>query len=262
MIELEKAGINRDAPITQIGNLNPTYSLEKESILSVIDLIIKSQHRRIPILNKKKELVGIITTMDILNAFLRKEDLKEPISSIMIRDVIFCNEEDSIDFVLQKIKLSRRGGLPILKGKKLIGIVSERDFVKYFDKVNFNKQVKEIMTKKPFCVLPSISIFDCLKSIVNTRYRRLPVVENKSLFGIVTAIDFLKYIRENEFDYEALDEPLEKIIKRDVYTVNGDADISEAIVIMKLKDVGGLLVVKDKNMEGIITERDILEEIV
>jgi CBS domain-containing protein len=180
----------------------------------------------------------------------------------MIRDVIFCEENDPIEFVLQKIKLSRRGGLPILKKKKVIGMVSERDFVKYFDKVKFEKTVSEIMTKKPFFISSSTSIFDGLKSIVNTHYRRLPVVEDNKLEGIVTAIDFLSYIKENKFEFEALDEPINKIMRKDIYTVNAEVDISEAVIEMKQKNVGGLLVVKDKKLEGIITERDILEEIV
>jgi CBS domain-containing protein len=200
--------------------------------------------------------------MDILDAFLRRQEFSDAVSSIMIRDVIFCEESDSIGFVLQKIKLARRGGLPILKKKKLVGVVSERDFVKYFDKVNFGKSVSEIMTKKPFFIPPSISILDGLKSLVNTHYRRLPVVENKNLEGIVTAIDFLTYIKENKFEFEALDEPINKIMRKEVYTINEEADISEAIAEMKRKNVGGLLVVKDKKLEGIITERDILEEIV
>jgi CBS domain-containing protein len=261
MIELERAGLNREGKITEIANLNPVYAFEKEKIFSLVNLIIERQHRRIPILNRKKELVGIITTMDILDAYLRREDFNESISSIMIRDIIFCEENDSLGFVLQKFKLSRRGGMPIVKKKKLVGMVSERDFVKYFDKIEFGKRVSEVMTKKPFFISASISILDCLKSIVNSHYRRLPVVENDELVGIVTAIDLLKYIKENNFKFEALDEPLEKIMKTDVYTVDRDADVSEAIIIMKLKDVGGLLVVNNKNLEGIITERNILEEI-
>jgi len=261
-MELEKAGLNRESPITTIGNLTPVYIFEWQNIFSLIDLILEKQIRRIPIVNKKNELVGIITTMDILDAFLRRQEFSDAVSSIMIRDVIFCEESDSIGFVLQKIKLARRGGLPILKKKKLVGVVSERDFVKYFDKVNFGKSVREIMTKKPFFIPPSISILDGLKSMVNTHYRRLPVVENKNLEGIVTAIDFLTYIKENKFEFEALDEPINKIMRKEVYTINEEADISEAIGEMKRKNVGGLLVVKDKKLEGIITERDILEEIV
>jgi len=262
MIELERGGLNRRDSITTIGNLNPIYTFEWQSISYLIDLILEKQIRRIPILNKKKELVGIITTMDLLDAFLRRQEITEPVSTIMIRDVIFCEESDSIEFVLQKIKLSRRGGLPILKKRKLVGMVSERDFVKYFDKVKFGKSVSEIMTKKPFFISSSTSIFDGLKSIVNTHYRRLPVIENNRLEGIVTAIDFLSYIKENKFEFEALDEPINKIMRKNIYTVNAEVDISEAIAEMKQKNVGGLLVVKDKKLEGIITERDILEEIV
>jgi CBS domain-containing protein len=262
MMELERAGLNRQAPITTIGNLNPVYTFEWQSIFSIVDLILEKQIRRIPIVNKKNELVGIITTMDILDAFLRKQEFSDTISAIMIRDVIFCENEDSIGYVLQKIKLARRGGLPILKKKKLVGMVSERDFVKYFDKVNFGKSVSEIMTKKPFFISPSISILDGLKSIVNTHYRRLPVVKNEEVEGIVTAIDFLSYIKENKFEFEALDEPINKIMRRDVYTINEEVDISEAIAEMKRKNVGGLLVVKNKKLAGIITERNILEEIV
>jgi len=51
-------------------------------------------------------------------------------------------------------------------------------------------------------------------------------------------------------------------MRKNIYTVNAEVDISEAIAEMKQKNVGGLLVVKDKKLEGIITERDILEEIV
>jgi CBS domain-containing protein len=262
MIELEKAGLRREDPITKIGNTNPVFAYEWQSIFSVVNMILEKQIRRIPILNNKNELVGIITTMDILDAFLRRQEFNASISSIMIRDVIVCEESDSIEFVLQKIKISRRGGLPILKKKKLVGVVSERDFVKYFDKVVFGKKVSEIMTKNPLFVSSSVSILDGLKSIVNTHYRRLPVIEDKKLEGIITAIDLLNYIKENKFEFEALDEPISRIMKKDVYTINVDADISEAIIMMKLKNVGGLLVVKDKKLEGIITERNILEEIV
>jgi CBS domain-containing protein len=150
-----------------------------------------------------------------------------------------------------------------LKKEDRIEIYCRPDIIpEHFDKVVFGKKVSEIMTKNPLFVSSSVSILDGLKSIVNTHYRRLPVIEDKKLEGIITAIDLLNYIKENKFEFEALDEPISRIMKKDVYTINVDADISEAIIMMKLKNVGGLLVVKDKKLEGIITERNILEEIV
>jgi len=261
-VKLELAGLDRYDKITTIANMNPVYCMEYDSIMEVVEKIIKTNHRRMPILSRRKDIKGILTISDILDAFLRKDDFKDKISTIMIRDIVFCLESDTIEFVLQKFKLSRRGGFPVLRGNKLIGMVSERDFVKHFAGVDFNAKVRDVMTPKPFFISPDISILDCLKTIVNTHYRRLPVVDDEKIIGIVTSADMLSYIKQHKYDFEALDEPLEPIIKREVFTVSGDEDVSEAIRLMKEKDVGGLVVSKEDVLEGIITERDVLEEIV
>ena len=202
--------------------------------------------------------------MDILDSFLRGQKFDEKISTIMTRDIIFCESEDSIGYVLQKFKISRRGGLPILdKKKRIVGMVSERDFVKYFSNVEFGTKVEEIMTGKPFFVPPSISILDCLKSLVNTHYRRLPVVEDKKLIGIVTGIDFLRHIKEKDLNISNFKTSVGQILIKDVISISKEKDVSEAIRLMKTKDIGGIPVIdENKNLDGIITERDILEEII
>ncbi len=260
-VKLEDANINRFDKITRIANLNPAYCKEIDTFSSIIDKIIELNHRRIPIVSKDMKLVGVITYMDILNALLRGQKKETQISNIMVRDIILCASDDTVSYVLQKLKMSRRGGMPVVKDKKLVGMVSERDFVRLFASINFNLSVKSVMTPKPFFVSKKFSILDCLKSMVNAHYRRLPVVENNNLIGIVTAFDIVKYIDKCEYKLEALNEPIDSII-RDAITIQEEKDISDAIKLMKDKDVGGLLVTKGKTLEGIITERDILEEIV
>jgi len=262
MIRLEDVGIDRNKKIISLSNRDVVFSFSNESIKSVGKKILETGHRRIPIVNRRKELVGIVTITDLLDAFLRKEDVKEKISDIMVRDVIYCNFDDTIDIVLKKLKFSRRGGFPVVdKKKKVVGLISERDFVWFFDKVRFNKKIKEVMTPKPFFVQNSISIFDCLKIMVNTKYRRLPVLSGDELVGIVTSVDMLRYIIENDFSFDALDEDLAFVYKTNVYTIEKDLDVVEAIKLMKVKDIGGIIVVDKKRLEGIITERDVLEEI-
>jgi len=263
-IQLEQSGLNRRDKITRIANLSPFFAEENDTIKEVVQKMISGQHRRIPIVNKKKDLIGVVTTMDILDAFLRHQNFNEPIKSIMIRDIVFCMKDDSLGFVLQKLKLSRRGGMPIVSSKKeLVGIISERDFVKPFIKINFNTTVEEVMTKKPLIVHDTISIFDCLKSMINSHYRRLPVVKEKQLVGIVTSADMIKYIFEHDYKFDDLNVPIDFIVRKDVLTISNSKDISEAIKLMRDKDVGGILVTDEKNnLEGIITERDIIEEIV
>lgn len=260
-VKLEDAHIERYEAITKIANLSPVYSFETEKISDVVEKILSKNTRRIPIVNKKTELIGIITTMDILDAFLRKINFGAKISEIMIHNVIFINMYDTINLTLQKMKLSRRGGLPVLFNKKIVGMVTERDFVKLFTEVSFNQKVEEIMTRKPFSIKNNITILDSLKSTVNTHYRRLPVVERGELLGIITAHDLLRYIKENNYSYGFLNNDVSIITRKNIFSISKNADISEAIKMMKEKDVGGILVTDKNKLEGIVTERDVMEEI-
>jgi CBS domain-containing protein len=262
-VELELGGLKRNSKIITIANLNPVPCKTSEKIFDAFEKIVSTGHRRLPIISGKNNLEGIITITDLLDVFLRKEDLEETLNTIMIREIITCKEDDTIDFVLKKIKLSKRGTFPIVDvSKKLVGLVSERDFVKYFPNVNFGIKIKDVMTRKPFFISPEISILDCLKTVVNVKYRRLPVVKGKKLIGIVTSTDILKYIKDQNYDFNSLDETLDPLIIKDVFTTSKENDLSDAIKIIKSKDIGGILIVNgQKNLEGIITERDILEEI-
>ncbi|MEM5879447.1 MAG: CBS domain-containing protein [Candidatus Aenigmatarchaeota archaeon] len=262
-IDLSLAGLSREEKITQLSELNPTYCFENEQIRKVVDKIIEKGHRRLPILSKDKRVVGIITTMDILEAFLRKQNFQDPISTIMNREVIFCDANETLGNVLLKFKFSRRGGFPITKNGKLVGMISERDIVRRFSSLIFGIKVEEAMTKKPFFLDPKISILDAIKSMVNTHYRRLPLVKDKKLVGIFTSADALLYLKKCDFNFSNLFESVMPTFTKEVYYIEKDKDLSEAIKEMVRRDVGGLPVVGDDGvLEGIITERDILEEIV
>ena len=261
-IELEKAKLDRLQNVTTIANNAVVYCKDSDSIASAARKILSTGHRSFPIISKNS-IVGIITIIDILNAFMREQNMNDSVSTIMSRDVIFSNASDSIGHTLQKFKFSRRGRFPVLNGGKAAGVVSERDIVKHFAKVDFGTKVGELMTIKPFFMQPSATIFECLKSTVNTRYRRLPIISGKKLVGMITATDILKYLSENNFQLSPLSKPVESIMIKKIFSVSEDEDISDAVNIMKEKDIGGLPVVDEKNnLVGFITERDVLEEII
>jgi CBS domain-containing protein len=262
-IDLTLSGLNREQKIIELSWLNPVYCLENETIKTVTEKMIEKKHRRLPVLTKDKKIIGIVTTMDILGSFLRNQNFDERISTIMNREVIFCDADEPLGEVLLKFKFSRRGGFPVIKNNKLIGMISERDIVRRFSSINLGIRVEEVMTKKPFFLTPKNTILDALRSMVNTHYRRLPLIENKKLVGIVTSADLLTYINNNKFEHTNLTNPIIPTFSKDVYYIEKERDVSEAIREMVRHDVGGLPVVgEDMTLEGIVTERDILEEIV
>lgn len=262
-IDLTLSGLKRDQKLISITKLNPVFCREKELISQVVEKMLTSNFRRMAILTPRGKISGIVTTMDILDAFLRKQSFDETISTIMSREVITCNANDTIYFLLQKFKISRRGGFPVLDDGKLIGMISERDIVKRFASVPFNMLVSEVMTKRPFFIKPSLSIFDATKALVNTHYRRLPIIEESKLVGLITAVDLVKQIQKYNFDSSKLHTPVEDISIKQIFTVLKNQDVSDAIGVMVEHDVGGIPVIDSNNiLEGMITERDILEEIV
>ncbi len=81
--------------------------------------------------------------------------------------------------------------------------------------------------------------------------------------GIVTGIDFLKHIRGKDLNTSNFKTPIGPIVINYIFSISKEKDVSDAIKIMKTKDIGGIPVIdKNNTLEGIITERDVLEEIV
>ena len=260
MIELEEIGIRDSDNISHISNLSPSYAFDFDSISKTVKTIISSGHRRIPVVSKNNELTGIISYMDILDGLLRGLSRNTQINAFMTRDVISAEATENINSVLRKLVTSKRGGMPITKNQKLMGIVSERDFIRLVSNKYFNIPVKNAMSHKPITIAPNTSIQNCMKAMVNTHYRRLPVTKNKELVGIVTGIDVLRFIDENNYNSIKLGDNVTDIMSTPVKYVTETDDVSDAVKIILENNIGGLPVVNEENyLKGIITERNIIE---
>lgn len=263
MIELEKSGLNRFSKITTIANLKPIFCTSKESIDSAVTKIISSNHRSLPVIDSNGKILGIVTASDIIDSFLIGQDFSRPVAEIMHRDVLTCSDDDAIGFVLQKLKMSRRGRMPIKKenGTKLVGMISERDIVKYFANVNFHAKIDSFMTTKPLFISPTLSILNALKTIVNTHYRRLPVVESGKFVGMIMANDLLKILKSSNYKFALLQGPVSGAMIKNVITAKKEEEVTVAIKLMMVHDIDGVIISSNERLEGILTERNILEQI-
>ena len=88
--------------------------------------------------------------------------------------------------------------LVIVKESKPIGVVTERDFVKKIvaeDKQASKMQLSEIMSQKFRSVEPGTDIEDAVQKMLNHNIRRLIVLENETLAGVITQTDLAGYLR-------------------------------------------------------------------
>lgn len=93
------------------------------------------------------------------------------------------------------------GAVVVLEGKKLFGIMSERDYArKVVLKSKFSKEVlvKEIMSSEIFCIDIDQSISTTQAIMIQKRIRHLPVIAKDELVGIVSIGDIVKASIDNK----------------------------------------------------------------
>lgn len=100
------------------------------------------------------------------------------------------------------------GSLPVLRGGKVAGIMSERDIIYCLARdagAVLDWPVEKVMTSPAITVTPDVAVLAALSQMSRKRIRHLPVVENDQLIGIVSIGDLVAYrIERIEQEAEAM----------------------------------------------------------
>ena len=109
------------------------FTVQKDDIIEfVAEMMDWRKTRYTPVENKKGELVGLITQRLLLRYLIKNPTLKgkvTTVSDIMIAKPITISPEKSIMEALSVMRENRVGCLPVVKGKELIGIITEKGFL-------------------------------------------------------------------------------------------------------------------------------------
>jgi len=246
----------------------------------------ENKYRRLPVVNAgNNKVVGIITSMDIVdfmgggskyNLIREKHGrnflaaINEPVREIMEENVITLKENADIDEAIETFLTKNVGGVPIVNDdNQLISLITERDVIRaLLDKIDDNEVIDDYITKKVIVATPGERLKDVARTMVRNGFRRLPVVSEGRLVGIITSTDFIKLLGSDwAFNHmqtgnvrEITNVRMEEIMKRDVITAKEGDKLKEVAEIMIANDIGALPVVDDDlKVVGIITEKDVLK---
>ena len=89
------------------------------------------------------------------------------------------------------------GALMVLSGKKVEGILSERDCVRRLDlegKTAKETRVRDIMTSKVVYVEAGQPLEECMALMIDKNIRHLPVYDGTDLLGLISVRDVLKEV--------------------------------------------------------------------
>ncbi len=102
---------------------------------------------------------------------------------------------------LEKMSEKDIGALVVMENKKVVGIISERDYARKIilhGKTSKQTLVKEVMSAHLFSVTPDTSVEDAMVLMTGKHVRHLPVFEKNKFVGIISIGDVLKLVISNK----------------------------------------------------------------
>lgn len=117
------------------------------------------------------------------------------------RKIHFISPKATVYKALEKMSENEIGALVVMENKKVVGIISERDYARKIilqGKTSKETLVKEIMSSDLFSVTPDTSVEDAMVMMTGKHVRHLPVFEKNKFVGIISIGDVVKAIISNK----------------------------------------------------------------
>ena len=168
----------------------------------------------------------------------------------MTSDVVHVEIPGNRDDVLKILKRTGISGVPVVKNKKIVGIITRKDLLRKPEET----QLGLLMTPKPVSIGPDADIRQAARLLVEHHIRRLPVVEDGHLLGLLSVSDLIHAIAHLKIKDEI----------KSKYTSNTFALWEETPLpvvgrIMEISGVDAIPILDNENkLQGIISERDLI----
>jgi CBS domain-containing protein len=176
------------------------------------------------------------------------------VRDVMNQKVIYAEVPGSREQVLNMLKEKKISGMPVVKKdtKKLIGIITREDLFKHPDE----DQLALIMNTNVVTTSPEVPFEDFIKLMVEKRYRRLPVIENDELLGIITVGDVVhKVVTKSNSNQKVKD-----FMKSSVFSCWMDTPVHIASAMMHLANEYVTLVIDNEvKIAGIVSNTDLMK---
>lgn len=282
-VEFKSHIVQQEGEIMAIATSDVISVPPTQSIIGAVEIMTHCGFRRLPVTDAgTKKLRGIITSGDIIN-FMGGGDkhklvqvrhngnllaaVNESVRTIMTQQITTLSHESRISDAVTLIVEKKIGGFPIIDHDGVLnGIVTERDVLRVLGAERSTLKVEDVMSSSIRVTAPDCPIADVAHDMIRYRFRRLPVVSDDVLYGIVTATDIMKYLGSREVFSrlttgniaEVMELPVRTLVGGDLFTTAPMQSINLAAREMLNRNVGALPVIEGSRLIGLVTEFDLV----
>ena len=282
-VEFKSHIVQQEGEIMAIATHDVISVPPTQSIIGAVEIMTKCGFRRLPVTDAgTKKLRGIITSGDVIN-FMGGGDkyklvqvrhggnllaaVNESVRTIMTQQITTLAHDSRISDAVDIIVKKKIGGLPIIDDEGVLnGIVTERDVLRVLGAERSTLTVEDVMSSSLRVTSPDCTIGNVAHDMTHYRFRRLPVVSDDVLYGMITATDIMKYLGSREVFSrlttgnvaEVMGLPVRTLISGDLFTTTPMQSINLAAREMLTRNIGALPVIEGSRLIGLVTEFDLV----
>jgi CBS domain-containing protein len=194
--------------------------------------------------------------------------INEGVRSIMTQQMTALPDSATINDAIDIIVKRKVGGMPIVDNDGVLGgIVTERDVMRVLATERSDLCVNDVMSTALRVTDPDCPIRTVTRDMTTHRFRRLPVVSNEVLYGIITTTDIMKYLGtkkvfsqlETGDVAEVMGLAVRNLVSGKLFTTSPERSINDAAREMLDRNVGALPVIENARLVGLVTEFDMVK---
>lgn len=231
-----------------------------------LDLMRERKQRHLLVTDHER-LVGVLSERDLMarpDAAPRRAGAGH---AVEVRDRMSVSldtvtADESLFRACRRLLERRIGCLPVVQEGRLLGLLSETDFLRLYvdvtrsvwDRAEFASSVAACMSQDPVVVAPGASAGEAFELSRAKGIRHLLVVHDGWLVGMVSDRDILPVIGRTEGDFRKV----EDLMTRDFVAVTREVPLAVAAEGMLRNGFHALPVLDDGALAGIVTSADVL----
>lgn len=255
--------------LAELLTLDPVTISPDSRLAEAVELMDLHDIRHLPVL-VEGELVGMISDRDLLAATGWKASRlsrlwDEP--SGFVRDLplskpLIAHPDEDSCAVARRMLEYRVDGLPVLADGRLVGIVTDYDYLTEYvlscrvGRVapGEDRAVSECMSWKVETIQRKATISDAFSHMHRVDVLHLPVLDGERLVGIVSDRDFRLHLGRGT----SVMLPVQAICSHEPITVEPERALSEAVELLLLHKIGALPVTREGLLIGLLTSSSVL----
>ncbi|HOP67350.1 MAG TPA: CBS domain-containing protein [Methanoregulaceae archaeon] len=168
----------------------------------------------------------------------------------MTTDVVSVEIPGNRDDVLKILKRTGISGVPVLKDDRLVGIITRKDLLRKSEET----QLGLLMTPDPVTIGPECTLQEAARILIHENVRRLPVVEDGRLIGLLSVADLVHAIAQMRIPNE-----IKEQFTSQTFAIWEETPLPLVGRIMEISGFEAIPILdSESRLQGIISERDLI----